>query len=329
LGKVNYLRRFICNLYGKVDAFTPLLQLKSGAEFTWGAKQQEAFDEIKSYLTSPPVLQAPKSGVPFRFYVAVEPSVIGAVLTQETDGKEYIVAYESRRLLDAETRYTFIEKLCLSLYYDCTKLRHCLLFSTCYVACQTDIIKYMLQKPILSGRVDKWAYALVEYDLRCEPICRGQPRGSLKKPGESCLKAAKNAKHKHTSNTTQNIRTQHSPRCDGPRGPPEWPNKAPPRARSASLEGSRPPSGEVYLARGLTPPTSRSASLEGSCSLERAPPRSRVPASLERALPRLRLPHERTYSRTLVRAFNALTQQSRAITRLGITPRRCSANSLG
>jgi hypothetical protein len=28
-----------------------------------GAKQQEAFDEIKSYLTSPPVLQAPKSGV--------------------------------------------------------------------------------------------------------------------------------------------------------------------------------------------------------------------------------------------------------------------------
>jgi hypothetical protein len=69
-----------------------------------GEKQQEAFDEIKSYLTSPPVLQAPKSDVSFRLYVAAEPSVIGAVLTQETDGKEYVVAYESRRLLDAETR---------------------------------------------------------------------------------------------------------------------------------------------------------------------------------------------------------------------------------
>jgi hypothetical protein len=34
LGKVSYLRRFICNLSGKVDAFTPLLGLKSGAEFT-------------------------------------------------------------------------------------------------------------------------------------------------------------------------------------------------------------------------------------------------------------------------------------------------------
>jgi hypothetical protein len=36
LGKVNYLRRFICNFSGKVDAFTPLLRLKSRAEFTWG-----------------------------------------------------------------------------------------------------------------------------------------------------------------------------------------------------------------------------------------------------------------------------------------------------
>jgi hypothetical protein len=164
-------------LSGKVDAFTPLLRLKSGAEFTWGAKQQEAFDEIKSYLTSLPVLQAPKSGVPFRLYIAADPSVIGAVLTQETDGKEYTVAYESRRLLDAETRYTFIKKLCLSLYCACTMLRHYLLSSTCYVACQTCIIKYMLQKPILSGRVGKWAYALVEYDLCCEPI--GSMKGQI------------------------------------------------------------------------------------------------------------------------------------------------------
>jgi hypothetical protein len=92
LGKVNYLRRIICNLSGKVNAFTPLLRLKSGGWVHLGAKQQEAFDEIKNYLTSPPVLEAPKSGVPFWFYTAAKESVIGAVLTQESDGKEYIVA---------------------------------------------------------------------------------------------------------------------------------------------------------------------------------------------------------------------------------------------
>ena len=97
-------------------------------------------------------------------------------MTQETEGKEYIIAYLSRRLIDAETRYTFIEKLCLSLYYACTKLRHYLLSSTCIVTCQADVIKRMLQKPILSGRIGKWTYALVEYDLAYESLksVRGQ-----------------------------------------------------------------------------------------------------------------------------------------------------------
>ena len=54
--------------------------------------------------------------------MAAEDKIIGAVLTQETEGNEYIIIYLSRRLVDAETRYTFIEKLCLSLYYACTKL---------------------------------------------------------------------------------------------------------------------------------------------------------------------------------------------------------------
>ena len=75
-----------------------------------------------------------------------------------------------RRLIDAETRYSFIEKLCLSLYYACIKLRHYLLSSTCIVTCQADVIKYMIQKPILSGRIRKWAYALVEYDLAYESL---------------------------------------------------------------------------------------------------------------------------------------------------------------
>jgi hypothetical protein len=76
----------------------------------------------------------------------------------------------SRRLLDAETRYVFLEKLCLSLYYACSKFRHYILSSSCIVACQYDVIKHMLLKPILSGRIDKWAYALVEYDLAYGPL---------------------------------------------------------------------------------------------------------------------------------------------------------------
>ena len=132
LGKVNFLRRFISNLSRKIGVFTPILQLKDEAEFTWGVEQQEAFEKIKKYLSSPPILKAPKRGIPFRLYVAAEDKVIGAVLTQETEGKEYVITYVGRWLIDAETRYTFIEKLCLSLYYACTKLRHYLFIKYLY-----------------------------------------------------------------------------------------------------------------------------------------------------------------------------------------------------
>ena len=96
LGKVNFLRRFISNLSGKIDAFTHILRLKNETKFTWGAEQQQAFEKIKVCLSSLPVHKAPRRGVPLRFYVAAEDKVIGALLTQETEGKEYIITYLSR-----------------------------------------------------------------------------------------------------------------------------------------------------------------------------------------------------------------------------------------
>jgi hypothetical protein len=38
------------------------------------------------------------------------------------------------------------------------------------VACQYDVIKHMMLKPILSAGIGKWTYALVEYDLAYEPL---------------------------------------------------------------------------------------------------------------------------------------------------------------
>jgi hypothetical protein len=45
-----------------------------------------------------------------------------------------------------------------------------LLSSTCIVGCQVDVIRHMLQQPILNGRIEKWAYCLVEYDLSYKPL---------------------------------------------------------------------------------------------------------------------------------------------------------------
>jgi hypothetical protein len=159
------------------------------------------------------------------------------------------------------------------------------------------------------------------------PLVGDSQEGPLKSQGESCLKPAKNAKH--TSRLTQNMHTARPTRRWPPR-PIRAAQQGAPSSEVRLARGLTPPSNEVRLARGSPPPSSRlPPRSRAHAPSSRLPPRSRVPASLERAPPPSRLPHEHTCSRTRVRAFNALTQQSRSITRLGITPRRCTANSLG
>jgi hypothetical protein len=40
-------------------------------------------------LSTPLILRAPRRGVPFKLYIATEEKTIGAILTQEGEGKEY------------------------------------------------------------------------------------------------------------------------------------------------------------------------------------------------------------------------------------------------
>jgi hypothetical protein len=89
-------------------------------------------------------MKAPMARILFRLYISAEDAVIGVVLAQVMEGKEHIITYLSWCLINAKTRYSFIEKLCLSLFCACSKSRHYLLSSTCVVACQANVIKHML-----------------------------------------------------------------------------------------------------------------------------------------------------------------------------------------
>ena len=80
IGKVNFIRRFISKLSGKIRAFSPLLKLKADQEFVWGKEQQLALDEIKKYLVNPPVLIPPQQGKPFILYLSTDGMVIGSAL---------------------------------------------------------------------------------------------------------------------------------------------------------------------------------------------------------------------------------------------------------
>nr|CAD40251.2 OSJNBb0096E05.7 [Oryza sativa Japonica Group] len=154
----------------ELEPFTPLVEIESRSAVYLGAEQQKALDNIKEYLSSPPVLIPPQKGIPFRLYLSAGEKSIGSVLIQELEGKERVVFYLSRRLLDAEARYSPMEKLCLCLYFSCTRLRHYLLSNECTVICKAHVVKDMLSAPILKGRVEKWIFSLTEFDLRYESL---------------------------------------------------------------------------------------------------------------------------------------------------------------
>jgi hypothetical protein len=102
-------------------------------------------------------------------------------VVQVYDGKEKVVFYLSRRMLDTETRYHEIEKLCLCLFFTCTKLRHILLSAEIIIICKSDVIKHMLLAPMLKGQLGKWMFALPEFDIRYQPVkaVKGQALADL------------------------------------------------------------------------------------------------------------------------------------------------------
>ena len=72
----------------RILPFSPLLKLKNDQEFKWHDVQQKAFEEIKEYMKSPPMLVPPQQCKPFKLYVSAYSQTIGSALVQEFEGNE-------------------------------------------------------------------------------------------------------------------------------------------------------------------------------------------------------------------------------------------------
>ena len=88
----------------------PIVELtRKGRPFVWGPEQDKAFKEVKSRLTSPPVVHLPKAEG--RFILYSDPSVegTGSSLWQMQEGKARLLGYASKTLPEACSRYSVTE----------------------------------------------------------------------------------------------------------------------------------------------------------------------------------------------------------------------------
>jgi hypothetical protein len=102
--KVKDVRSFLgfCNFYrpfirGFAHLARPLNELThKDAEWSWGTRHQKAFEELKSRVTTEPVLAHPILTDPFELEVDASGFAMGAVLLQKKeDGKKHPIAYYS------------------------------------------------------------------------------------------------------------------------------------------------------------------------------------------------------------------------------------------
>ena len=120
-GRMVALNRFISRSSERCKPFYDIL--KKNKRFEWTKEHVDAFQELKKYLSSAPILVKPLDGEPFLLYLLVSSNAVSAILAKDLNGDQHSIYYVNTILLDLETRYSNLEKLIPALVTTSSKLR--------------------------------------------------------------------------------------------------------------------------------------------------------------------------------------------------------------
>ncbi|RDY07908.1 Retrovirus-related Pol polyprotein from transposon 17.6, partial [Mucuna pruriens] len=165
LGHAGFYRRFIKNFSKLALPLSKLLQ--KDVEFNFDQPCIEAFQELKSRLTSAPILQAPNWDLPFELMCDASDSALGAVLGQRAGAglPVHVIAYASRTMDSAQQNYTTTEKELLAIVFALDKFRPYLLGSKIIVFSDHAALRYLLKKPDAKPRLIRWMLLLQEFNI--------------------------------------------------------------------------------------------------------------------------------------------------------------------
>ena len=114
LGLAGFYQRFMKD-YSKITVPITNLLKKSKKSFMWTEEAEEAFTELKSVLTSAPVLANPDFSKTFTIESDASDTAVGVALVQEIDGETRVIAYFSKKLSRTQRSYSSVEKECLGV----------------------------------------------------------------------------------------------------------------------------------------------------------------------------------------------------------------------
>ena len=119
IGRIATLNRFISRAMDKCLPFFKTLK----QAFAWTDECEAAFQDLKRYLSNPPLLSLLKERENLYLYLAVSTTAVNAALIREEAKKQLSVYYVSQAFQGAESNYPRIEKIAFTLIVALRKLR--------------------------------------------------------------------------------------------------------------------------------------------------------------------------------------------------------------
>ena len=170
-GKVATLNRFVSKAMDKCLPFFRVLK----KSFEWMDECQKAFEDLKKYLSSPPLLSPSMPREELYLYIAVSQAAISTALVRDEGGSQRPFYFISRAFRGAEERYPRMEKLAFALITTAWKLKPYFQAHTIVVLTK-QLLKRVMSSPEAAGRMALWAIELSKFDVqyRLQTVVKGQ-----------------------------------------------------------------------------------------------------------------------------------------------------------
>jgi hypothetical protein len=179
--KVKDVRSFLgfCNFYrpfirGFAHLARPLNELtRKDTKWSWETRHQNAFDKLKTRVTTEPVLAHPILTDPFELEVDASGFAMGAVLLQKkTDSKKHPITYYSKTLSTAERNYNVYNLELLAIVNALDHWRPYLAGSPHKIIIHSDHqnLLYWKEPHKISHRVAREVLMLSEYNFEIHHI---------------------------------------------------------------------------------------------------------------------------------------------------------------
>jgi hypothetical protein len=168
LGTAGYYRKFIRD-FSAIAA--PLSELtKDSVKFEWASPHEQAFRQLKAAIAQGPVLILPDPSRPFVVHTDASGFAVGAVLQQDQGKGLQPIAFLSKKMADAETRYPVHEQELLAIIQALTSWRHYLHGSKFVVRTDHKSLQFFQTQPMLSGRQARWKDVIANFDFDIEYV---------------------------------------------------------------------------------------------------------------------------------------------------------------